>query len=60
MQHKIELDIIRNLLLTNQIDYNTARKMADPHLEAMNKKAKEIALKFGVKPRTISFAAYMR
>jgi hypothetical protein len=60
MQHKTELDIIRNLLLTNQIDYNTAKKMAAPHLEAMNTKAKEIALKFGVKPRVISFAAYMR
>ena len=34
------------------IDYDKAKAMARPHIEAINDKSKEIAKEHGLKPRT--------
>ena len=60
LEHKQEMDNIKMWLHTGAISYNRAAEMAKPHLDAMNEKAKEIAKRCGVKPKIISFSAYMR
>jgi polyhydroxyalkanoate synthesis regulator phasin len=42
------------------IDFDKAKKMAKPHIEAINKKSKEIAKKHGVKPRLVGFHNFVR
>jgi hypothetical protein len=37
------------------IDYDKAKKMAQPHIDAINEKAAEIAKKHGVKARKVYF-----
>jgi ribosomal protein S11 len=60
MKHTEEMNNIKLWLMTGAISYDKAKKMAAPHLAAMNEKAKEIAKKYGIKPRVITFAAFMR
>ena len=60
MEHKRELDNIKGWLLTGAITYDKAKEMAAPHIAAMNERSKEIAKKHGVRPKRISFAAFMR
>ena len=60
MEHKQEMDNIKMWLLSGAINYEQAEKMAAPHLQAMNEKAAELAKKYGVKPKKISFSAFMR
>ena len=37
------------------IDFDKAKKMAQPHIDAINEKSKEIAKKYKVKPRLVGF-----
>lgn len=60
LEHKQEMDNIKMWLHTGAISYDRARKMAKPHLDAMNEKAKEIAKRLGAKPRLINFSSFMR
>jgi hypothetical protein len=55
-----ELYNIKMWLGSGAISYETAKEMAQPHLDALNKKAKEIAKKYGIKPRLITFTGFMR
>jgi ribosomal protein S11 len=60
MKHTEAMNNIKMWLLNGAISYDKAKEMAVPHLAAMNEKAQEIAKKYGVKPRVITFAGFMR
>jgi ribosomal protein S11 len=60
MRHTEEMRNIKMWLMTGAITYDKAKEMAAPHLAAMNEKAQEIAKKYGLKPRQITFAGFMR
>lgn len=42
------------------IDYDNAKKMAQPHIDAINEKSREIAKKHGIKPRLVAFHNFVR
>ena len=42
------------------IDFEKAKEMAKPHIDAINNKSKEIAKKHGVKPRLVGFHNFVR
>ena len=56
----IELQNIKAWLCQGAITYDKAKEMAKPHIEALNERAKEIAVKRGIRPRKVTFAAFMR
>jgi len=58
--HIQELRNIDYWLKIGAIDYDRAKKMAEPHLEAINEKSREIAIKHGVKPRLVYFHNFIR
>ena len=60
MEHTRELNNIKMWLGQGAITYERAKVMAEPHIAALNAKAKEIAKKRGVRARKITFAAFMR
>jgi ribosomal protein S11 len=60
MKHTEKMQNIKMWMRTGAITYDKAKEMSAPHLEAMNQKAQEIAKKYGIKPRVITFAAFMR
>jgi len=53
--HIQELRNIDLWLKMGAIDYDKAKKMAQPHIDAINEKSREIAKKYGVKPRLVGF-----
>lgn len=55
-----ELQRIRLLLRQGAISYDVAKHCANPHIEAFNKRAVEIAKKHKVRPKLINFASFMR
>ena len=42
------------------IDFDKAKEMAKPHIDAINEKSKEIAKKHNVKPRLVGFHNFVR
>jgi ribosomal protein S11 len=60
MEHTKQLYNIKVWMMTGAITYDRAKEMAEPHIAALNEKAAEIAKKHGIKPRIITFAAFMR
>lgn len=50
----------RQLYRSNLIDQSEAKKMITPYLDAVNKKAVEIAKKYGMKPRKVQFRSFVR
>jgi len=57
------IDELRNIDLwvkMGAIDYDKAKKMAQPHIDAINDKSKEIAKKYGVKPKLVAFHNFVR
>jgi DNA anti-recombination protein RmuC len=60
MEHTEQLRNIEMWMKQGAITYDRAKEMAKPHIDALNEKAREIAKKYGTKPRTITFAAFMR
>jgi hypothetical protein len=54
---------LRNIdlwLKMGAIDYNKAKDMAKPHINAINEKSRMIAKKHGEKPRLVSFYNFVR
>jgi hypothetical protein len=60
MEHTNELRTIKMWMLTGAISYERAKEMAKPHLDALNEKARLIGKKYGIKPKLITFASFMR
>jgi len=57
------IDELRNIDLwvkMGAIDFEKAKEMAKPHIDAINNKSKEIAKKHGVKPRLVGFHNFVR
>ena len=53
--HIQELRNIDMWLKMGAINFDKAKEMAKPHIEAINEKSREIAKKYGVKPKLVSF-----
>jgi hypothetical protein len=53
--HIQELQNIDLWVKMGAIDYDKAKKMAQPHIDAINEKAAKIAKKHGVKARKVYF-----
>jgi len=60
MTHINELRNIDLWVKIGAIDFDKARKMAKPHIDAINEKSREIAKKHGVKPRLVGFHNFVR
>jgi hypothetical protein len=58
--HIQELQNIDLWVKMGAIDYNKAKKMAQPHIDAINEKIAEIAKKHGVKARLVAFHNFVR
>jgi polyhydroxyalkanoate synthesis regulator phasin len=55
MTHIQELRNIDLWVKMGAIDFDKAKKMAQPHIDAINEKSREIAKKHGIKPRLVGF-----
>ncbi|MDR0455422.1 MAG: hypothetical protein LBH20_01895 [Treponema sp.] len=55
-----ELANIDLWLKIGAIDYDRAKTMARPHINALNEKSRKIAKKHGVKPRLVYFHNFVR
>jgi hypothetical protein len=42
------------------IDFDKTKKMAQPHIDAINEKSREIAKKQGIKTRLVGFHIFVR
>lgn len=51
---------IRNAMLSGLLSYDEAREKAQPIIDEMNKRGREIAAKYGKRFRGFSFASLMR
>jgi polyhydroxyalkanoate synthesis regulator phasin len=60
LTHIQELKNIDLWVKTGAISFDKAKQMAQPHIDAINKKSKEIAHKHGVKPRLVGFHNFIR
>jgi hypothetical protein len=60
LTHIQELANIDLWLKLGAIDYDKAKKMAQPHIDAINEKSREIAKKYGVKPQLVGFHNFVR
>ena len=60
MNHTEELNNIKMWLRLGAITYDDAKERAKPHIDALNEKSAEIAKKYKMKPRKVSFSAFMR
>lgn len=50
----------RMLYRASQIEIGEAKEMVMPYLNAVNERSKELAGKFGMKPKKVSFYAFVR
>ena len=60
MTHINELRNIDYWVKTSAIDFDRAKEMAKPHIDAINEKSREIAKRHGVKPRLVGFHNFVR
>lgn len=60
MTHINELRNIDLWVKTGAIDFDKAKKMAQPHIDAINAKSVEIAQKHGVRARKVCFYNFVR
>lgn len=51
---------IKAKMLSGEITYEEAKKEAQPTIDLMNKRVKEIADEYGVKPKLLTFVNLMR
>ena len=58
--HIQELQNIDYWLKIGAIDYDKAKEMAKPHIDAINQKSREIAKKYNAKPRLVGFHNFIR
>jgi hypothetical protein len=54
------LNAIKIMLYAKKISYDEAKKQAQPFIDAINEKSKEIAKKYKVKAKLINFSGFMR
>lgn len=47
-------------LIHGEITYNEALEMVKPYIDAVNDKSKEIAKKYGMKPKLVNAKGYLR
>ena len=59
-EHVNELKNIDMWLKIGAINYDNAKKLAQPHIDAINDKSREIAKKYNVKPRIVGFHNFVR
>ena len=59
-KHKQELLNIDLWVKMGAISFDQAKNMAQPHIDAINEKSKEIAKKHGLKPRFVGFHNFVR
>jgi polyhydroxyalkanoate synthesis regulator phasin len=59
-EHVDELRNIDMWVKIGAIDFDRAKKMAQPHIDAINEKAAEIPKKHGVKARKVYFHSFVR
>ena len=50
----------RTLYNTGKIDRKQAKEEIDPYINLFNKKSKEIAKKYNLKPKLITFSSFVR
>lgn len=60
MNYRAEIENIKYLLMTGQITYYEAKDKAQPVIDEMNIKGKEIAKKYNQKFKPFTFAYLMR
>lgn len=54
------MEAIRAKLSRGEISYTEAKSQAEPIIASINAKAREIAKKYGMRPRLVSFNEIMR
>lgn len=59
-KYRRDFEYIRGLLNSGEIDYETAKKLAEPKLKEMNEKGLAIAKKHGKRFRPFTFSGLMR
>ena len=59
-QNRKTIEAIRAQLSAGQIIYDEAKKQAEPIIAAINAKAREIATKYKLRPKLVSFNEIMR
>lgn len=57
---KTEAEYYCQLLHIGAVDYDTAKEHIMPYLNAVNAKAKDLAKKYKVTAKTVSFSSYIR
>lgn len=60
IENRIKINEIKNMLDLGCISYDNAKSLAKPIIDSINGKSKELAKKYGVKPRLVSFEGLMR
>lgn len=50
--------ILRQRVAHNEISYNQGKELAEPYIQELNRRSKEIAKEFGMKPKTYKFAGF--
>lgn len=60
LKNREKLYGIRDQLNTGQISYSEALKLAQPTIDSINKKSREIAKKYGIRPQLVDFHSIMR
>lgn len=46
--------------MIGMLNRDEAKKLIDPYLAAVNKRSKELAKKFNMRPKLVSFTGFMR
>lgn len=59
-QEKRIAEEYRALYRLNEVSRDEAKKFIMPYIEAFNQKSTEIAKKYGMRPKTITFAKFIR
>lgn len=57
---KIQAEKARILYNSGQITREEAKRQIQPYLDALNAKAKELAVKYNQKPKKVEFGYYVR
>lgn len=55
-----EIQLIKLSLMSKEITYDEAKKLAKPFIDIINNKSKEIAKKYNQKCRKVTFSGLMR
>ena len=60
MKFKYNMDILKAEYFNKTITYDELKEKAKPLINAFNKKAKELAVKYDTKPKLFNLSAFMR